>query len=79
VSGDTRIDRMLSLGGVAGGPTTAECDADASSGSAREAVLHGAIAMARTVIRAATGDSRSNLLTIAAQRESGATTVTSAE
>jgi hypothetical protein len=35
--------------------------------------------MARTVIRAATGDSRSNLLTIAAQRESGATTVTSAE
>ena len=70
---------MIALRGVTGVPHTIEFAADARSAAGDEAVLHGAIAMARTVIRAATGDSRSNLLTIAAQRESGATTVTSAE
>jgi len=73
------IHPMIALRGVTGVPHTIEFAADARSAAGDEAVLHGAIAMARTVIRAATGDSRSDLLTIAAQRESGATTVTSAE
>lgn len=67
------IHPMIAFRGTTSAPHTIEFAADSASEAADEAVIHGAIAMARTVVAAATGDSRRELLELAAARSPGTT------
>ncbi|NQX13450.1 amidohydrolase [Microbacteriaceae bacterium VKM Ac-2855] len=73
------IHPMLMLRGTTGVPHTIEFAADAATAAADEAVLHGAVALARTVIAVASGPERETLLEAAARRAPGATTVVSGD
>ena len=63
------IHPMIALRGAAGVPHTIEFTADARSEAASEAIVHGAIAMARTVLAAAIGEQRARYLALAVERQ----------
>ncbi|MBC3192818.1 amidohydrolase [Pseudonocardia sp. C8] len=66
------IHPMIAFRGSDAVPHTVEFAADACGPGADEAVLHGAVAMARTVIAAASGAARDEFLALAADRAAAA-------
>ena len=69
------IHPIIAFRGKSSATHTIEFAEDSVSEAADEAVIHAAIAMARTVIAVASGDSRQELLTLAADRAPGSTRV----